>query len=462
LNRRTFLKTATAATLLGPRSFAQSTQTAANPPNIIVILADDLGYGDLSCYGSDIGTPNIDAMAASGVRFNHFYSASPVCSPSRAALLTGRYPTRVGVPGVLMSDAPAGLSLAETTIPQVLKQSNYATACIGKWHLGTRDGYKPKQRGFDEFYGLPYSNDMWPLPLIDGTTTVEEPAEQSTLTARYTDRACDFIGRNKSKPFFLYMAHTFPHIPLAASPKFKGKSGKGLYGDCIQELDWSVGQVLNSLKANRIDQNTLVLFTSDNGPWFQGSAGKLRGRKGETFEGGMREPFVAVWPGRIKAGRTVNSLATMMDLLPTFAGMANAALPQAPLDGVDILPVLTGDADTVDRPMFFYFDGWNLQCARLGRFKLHMARNTTPPWLPPTVDGRMNLPLSEPELYDLESDPDESHDIASERPDITWMIYSKTMSAIPTFPQEVQDAWNSTMATPVNNTTPGGWPSVRN
>ena len=428
----------------------------------MLILADDLGFGDLSCYGSDIATPNIDAMAASGVRFNHFYSASPVCSPSRAALMTGRYSTRVSVSDVLLAADQSGLSLTETTIPQVLKASKYATACIGKWHLGTGDAYHPMQRGFDQFYGLPYSNDMSPLPLIDGRNTVEQPAQQSTLTARYTDRAVDFIEKNKAKPFFLYLAHTFPHIPLAVSPKFKGKSGKGLYGDCIQELDWSVGQVMNALKANNIDKNTLVIFTSDNGPWFQGSTGRLRGRKGETFEGGMREPFLASWPGRIKAGRTVDSMATMMDLLPTFAAMANAPLPHAPLDGVNILPLLTGTAETVDRALpFFYFDGWNLQCARMGQFKLHISRYTSPPWLQGGGD-RINLPLTEPELYDLSADPDESHDIAGERPDITWAIYGRTAASIPNFPQDVQDAWNSTMSQSVNFTTPGGWPSLRN
>ena len=435
---------------------------ASRRPNIVLILADDLGYGDLGCYGSDISTPNLDAMAAQGVKFNHFYSASPVCSASRAALMTGRYPVRAGVTGVLGPLDQEGMFLSETTIPQVLKSSKYATACIGKWHLGTGDAYMPLQRGFDHYYGLPYSNDMYPLPLLDDTVTVESPANQSMLTARYTDRATDFIEKNKSRPFFLYIAHTFPHIPLAVSPKFKGKSGKGLYADCIQELDWSVGQVLQSLKDNGLDNDTLVIFTSDNGPWYQGSPGRLRGRKGETFEGGMREPFIARWPGRIKPSQTVNAPANMMDLLPTFAGLAGAPLPTVALDGTDIFPLMTGATNSVDRAApFFYFDGWNLQCARVGNYKLHVSRFTTPPWLPSTVDGRLNLPLLSPELYDVVSDPDESHDLAADRPDITWMIYGRIAGALPNFPQPVQDVWNWTMSQPVNYTTAGGWPTVR-
>ena len=425
------------------------------------MLADDLGYGDLSCYGSDISTPNLDAMAASGVKFNHFYSASPVCSPARAALMTGRYPTRVGVPSVLGPQTPGGLSLDETTLAQVLKSANYSTACIGKWHLGMGDGYRPTSRGFDRFFGLPYSNDMTPLPLIEGAETIEAQAILDSLTARYTEKAVDFIATSAKgkKPFFLYMAHTFPHIPLAASAKFRGKSGKGLYGDCIQELDWSAGQVMEALTANGIAENTLVIFTSDNGPWYQGSPGRLRGRKAETFEGGMREPFIAKWPGRIKAGRIVtSSMATMMDLLPTFANLAGASLPVAPIDGVDIMPMLTGDADSVDREPFFYFDGNNLQCVRQGRWKLHVARYNTPPWTLEPVQGRVNLPLCNPELYDVVSDPQEGYDVAAEHPEIVWPLKAKIDAAIRTFPPDVQWAWADTLSRLVNGSPAGAWP----
>ena len=458
LNRRNFLKASAGAALFSRAGFSQA-PTAQ--PNIVLILADDLGYGDLSCYGSDISTPNLDAMAEGGVKFNHFYSASPVCSPARAALLTGRYPTRVGVPGVLGPRAHDGLSLTETTLPQVLKTANYTSMCIGKWHLGTDPGYMPLDRGFDKFYGLPYSNDMSPLPLLDGASMVEPQAQLNSLTSRYTSRAVQFIDSNAAaqKPFFLYMAHTFPHIPLAASDQFRGKSGKGLYGDCIQELDWSAGQVVNALKTNGISDNTLVIFTSDNGPWYQGSPGRLRGRKAETFEGGMREPFLAQWPGRIKAGRTVGtSMATMMDLFPTFANLAGAGLPAAPLDGVDIMPMLTGDADSVDRDPFFYFDDYNLQCVRQGRWKLHVARYNVPPWIPQPAEGRINLPLANPELYDVVSDPQESYDLAAEHPEIVWPLRAKIDSAIRTFPREVQWSWADTLSRLVNGSPAGAWP----
>ena len=458
MNRRNFLKASAAAAWLGGQSnFAQSPK----PPNIVLMLADDLGYGDLSCYGSDIATPNLDAMAETGVKFTHFYSASPVCSPARAALLTGRYGVRGGVAGVLPPQAPDGLSLTETTLPQVLKSADYATACIGKWHLGTATGYMPTARGFDRFFGLPYSNDMSPLPLLDGSTIVESQAKLDTLTARYTDKAIEFIAANAAakKPFFLYMAHTFPHIPLAASEKFRGKSGKGLYGDCVQELDWSAGQILNALAANGIADNTLVIFTSDNGPWYQGSQGRLRGRKAETFEGGMREPFIAKWPGRIKPGRTVaTSMATMMDLLPTFANLAAATLPAAPLDGVDIMPLLAGTAESVERDPFFYFDNSHLQCVRQGRWKLHVARYNTPPWIPEPAQGRINLPLQNPELYDVVSDPQESYDVAAEHPEIVWPLRAKIDAAIRTFPNEVQWSWAETLSKLVNGSPSGAWP----
>ena len=457
MNRRNFLKASAGAALFSRAGFSQTPKR----PNIVLILADDLGYGDLSCYGSDISTPNIDSMADTGVKFNHFYSASPVCSPSRAALLTGRYQTRVGVPGVLGPQANDGLALRETTLPQVLKSANYMSMCIGKWHLGAGPGYMPLDRGFDQFYGLPYSNDMSPLPLYDGTAVVEAQAQLSSLTARYTDKAVDFINTNAgAKPFFLYMAHTFPHIPLAASDRFKGKSGKGLYGDCIQELDWSTGQIMDALKSSGVSNNTLVIFTSDNGPWYQGSPGRLRGRKAETFEGGMREPFLARWPGRIPPGRTVaSSMATMMDLFPTFAKLAGATvMPDAPLDGVDIMPMMTGDADAVDRDPFFYFDDCNLQCVRQGRWKLHVARYNTPPWIPQPPEGRINLPLMNPELYDVVADPQESYDVAAEHPEIVWPLRAKIDAAIRTFPGEVQRSWADTLSHLVNGSPSGAWP----
>src|SRR5580698_8742574 len=296
--RRSFLKAAGGALVCSSMMRSQP----AKPPNVVLILCDDLGFGDLHSYGSSIATPNVDAMAQEGVRFRQFYSASNVCSPSRAALLTGRYPTRVGVPDVLTPDATSGLNLSEKTIAEVLKPVGYSTMCVGKWHLGTQPQFMPTSRGFDSYYGIPYSNDQSPSILVQNTTVIESPVVLDTLTQRYTQQATNFIKASKSSPFFLYLAHTFPHIPLAASNAFLGKSGLGLYGDVVEEIDWSVGQVLQSLKDNGVDNNTLVMFTSDNGPWFLGSPGKLRGRKGWSYEGGVREPFIARFPGRIPAG----------------------------------------------------------------------------------------------------------------------------------------------------------------
>jgi arylsulfatase len=397
LNRRGFLMSSAGAAM------SVLLRGQQRQPNIVIIYADDLGYGDLSCYGSPISTPNLDRLAAEGARFTNFYSASPVCSPSRAALLTGRYPTRVEVP-VVLGPGDAGLPDSEITMAQVLRGSGYRTACIGKWHLGSPARFLPTNRGFDEFFGVPYSADMSPCPLIRNTTVMEQAVDVSTLTTRFTQEAVDFINRSQGSPFFLYLAHTAPHLPLAPSARFAGKSGLGEYADIVQELDWSTGEVMAALQASGLDSNTLVMFSSDNGPWWQGSQGKLRGRKGETYEGGMREPFIARYPGVIPSGIGCSGLATTMDLLPTMARLCGAQPPSNPLDGVDIWPILTGDRADVEREVFLYFDSVYLQCARLGRWKLHMTRYNTKAWSPLPAGGRVNLPLPVPELYDVVSD----------------------------------------------------------
>ena len=445
-NRRAFLKTAAGAAI----SVAGRAQSQT--PNIIFIYADDLGYGDLSCYGSSISTPYLDQMAQDGMRFTHFYSASPVCSPSRAALLTGRYQTRMGIPRVLGPNEPNGLPASETTIAQMLKRAGYATMCIGKWHLGSLPQYLPTNRGFDEYYGIPYSNDMWPRPLMHNTDIIEQPANLNNLTQRYTQWATDFIRRSKGSPFFLYMPHTFPHIPLAASPAFIGGSGQGLYGDVVQEMDWSVGQVLQSLQDNQIDSNTLVMFSSDNGPWYQGSAGKLRGRKGDTYEGGMRMPFIARFPGKIPSGQVCQALTNTMDILPTVAGLTNAPLPDNLLDGIDIWPLLSGQQSDLTREAFLYFNDIYVQCARLGPWKLHVARYNTPSFSPDPPRGRVNLPLPHPELYNIVSNPEESYDRASRNAAIVADISGRISRLIQTFPDDVVGAWNATMGLPVEDT----------
>lgn len=456
MNRRDFLKTAAAGMAAGPLP----APGAARAPNIVLIFCDDLGYGDLGCYGGSIRTPNLDSLARDGIRFTHFYSANPVCSPSRAALLTGRYPTRAGVPRVLFPNDTTGLPDSETTMAQVLKARDYKTMCIGKWHLGHLPRFLPTNRGFDEYFGIPYSNDMNPRPLLHNTETVEEPARLETLTARYTGQAVRFIERSAAAPFFLYMPHTYPHIPLAASPRFRGKSATGLYGDVVEEVDWSVGEVLNALKKHRLEDHTLVLFSSDNGPWFQGSPGRLRGRKGMTYEGGVREPFLARYPARIPKGRVCSGVASTMDLLPTIARLCDAPLPKNPLDGIDIWPLLAGQKNELDREALLYFDNVHLQCARLGRYKLHVARYNSMAYSPPPAKGRVNLPLKSPELYDLLTDPDESYDIASERPQVVKEIQTRMERLIAGFPENIRKAWEETMARSTGNAATGAVPRL--
>ena len=463
ISRRTLLKAVSGAVLSAQFLRGQQSQ----PPNIILILCDDLGYGDLHIYGSNMLTPNLDRMAQEGVMFRQFYSTSDVCSPARASLMTGRYATRVGIPRVL-NPTDAGLPLGEKTMAEVLKPAGYKTACVGKWHLGAQNQFLPTNRGFDSYFGIPYSNDQLPSILLQGTQVVESPVQLDTITQRYTSHAVDFINASKSSPFFLYFAHTFPHIPLAASAAFLGKSALGLYGDVLSEIDWSVGQVLQALQANGIDNNTLVMFTSDNGPWYLGSPGRLRGRKGSSYEGGVREPFIARFPGRIPAAngrsgsllpstsgmvgvgpapaRVSNAVATTLDIMPTVANLCGAALPANPMDGVDIWPVLSGQKTNVTRQAFLYFDDWNLQCARVGAWKVHVARYNTFPFSPDPVGGRVNLPLPTPELYNIEADPDESYDVAAEHPDIVTSMVALILKLLPTFPADVMNAWNATMS----------------
>lgn len=377
-----------------------ATATAADKPNVVVIYADDLGWGDLGCYGHPNNrTPNLDRMAAEGMRFTEFYSAGEVCTPSRAALLTGRYPVRSGMCHdqyrVLRERASGGLPKDEVTLAELLKERGYATGMVGKWHLGHLPEHLPPHHGFDSYFGMPFSNDMmpapgsptgrgrffeennelWRTPLIRGTNVFEAHPDQRELTRRYTEEAVKFIREHRRTPFFLYLAHTFPHVPLFASGKFRGRSPGGIYGDVIEELDWSVGEVLNLLRREKLDGKTLVIFSSDNGPWLVfnhhgGSAGPLREGKGSTWEGGMRVPRIAWWPGRIPAGTVQREMATTMDLFPTVAKLAGAALPEREIDGVDIAPLLTGKG-RVERPPFFYYRGSTLYATRLGQWKAH-------------------------------------------------------------------------------------------
>jgi arylsulfatase A-like enzyme len=390
-------------------------------PNIVILYADDLGYGDLGCYGHPtMHTPELDRMAAQGMRFTQFYSASSVCSPSRAALLTGRLPIRSGINRVLGPRSQGGLPAEEITIAKALKTRNYATACIGKWHLGHLEKYRPLWHGFDRYYGLFYSNDMSPLGLYRDDEEIENPVKQETLTERYTDEAIRFIKdcrqKHPERPFFLYLAYTMPHVPLHVSPKFKGKSKRGLYGDVVETIDWSVGQVLQTLREQGLAENTFVFFSSDNGPWLSkkedaGSAGLLREGKGTTWEGGMRMPGIAWWPGKIKAGIVTAELASTMDLFTTSLTLAGVEVPaDRPIDGVSLLPVLLGTGKG-QRTMMFYYWEKDLMAVRKGPWKLHFK-----------TQGEFGRPKVEthdpPLLFHLEHDPSESYNVAKDHPDV--------------------------------------------
>ena len=393
----------------------------AAPPNFIVVMTDDQGYGDVGCYGSpDIRTPNLDRMAAEGLRLTSFYSSNPVCSPSRAGLLTGRYGARIGVPHVLFPWDTTGLRDDEKTIAQVLKTKGYATACIGKWHLGHLPEFLPTRHGFDYYFGLPYSNDMQPplpkyppLPLMRNEEIIEQPANQDTLTQRYTDEAVKFIEEHKAGPFFVYLPHSMPHVPLHASDAFRGKSKRGLYGDVIEEVDASMGRILDAVRANGLAENTLVIFTSDNGPWLVkgadgGSAGPLREGKSSVFEGGMREPCIAWWPGHIAAGRVEDAPCMNIDLLPTLAQLAGAPLETKPLDGRDISGVLLGTGKRADE-RFYYLQGPKVMAHRDGSWKLI---------LPGPQPLRGEGIGEQPALFNLATDLGEQHNVAAEHPEI--------------------------------------------
>jgi arylsulfatase len=428
----------------------------AKKPNIVFILCDDLGYGDLECYGSTIRTPNLNRLAQEGMRFTNFDSADPVCSPSRAALLTGRYPTRVGVPRVFFPQDTNGLELGETTLANVAKAQGYKTACFGKWHLGRPEPYLPTNRGFDQYFGIPYSNDMNPRVLLDGTKVVEETANLDTLTQRYTEHATKFIRDSAGSPFFLYFPHTFPHIPLGVSDRFRGKSSQGLYGDVVEEIDWSVGEVLAELKRQGVERDTLVMFSSDNGPCYQGSPGRLRGRKTTTYEGGVREPFIARWPGHIPAGKTSDAVASMLDIFPTVTRQIGGTLPEKPLDGIDIWPILSGEEKAIERDALLYFDNWDLQCARWKQWKLHVARHNSSTYSGTPAGGRHNYILPHPELYNLRDDPEESYDVAPSHPEIVAQIQWRIESLLAGFPEPVKDAYAESKARKVNPETPVG------
>jgi len=445
LNRREFLKSvglaAAALAVPGCGSVFQqkSAGASAEKPNLVIVFCDDVGYADVGVFGAKgYQTPNLDRMAAEGVKFTDFYAAAPSCTPSRAALMTGCYPQRVSLPNVIGPSAKIGISSAEKTIAETLKPLGYATACYGKWHLGHHPKFLPMRHGFDDYFGLPYSNDMWPnhptnksfpdLPLIEGERIVEYNPDQTQLTTWYTERAVRFIEKNRDRPFFLYVPHSMAHVPLFVSDKFKGKSARGLYGDVMMEIDWSVGQILSALKRLGIDEETLVIFCSDNGPWLSygdhaGSAKPLREGKGTTFDGGQREPTIMRWPGKIPAGTVCTEAASTMDILPTIAKLTGAELPNHPIDGKDIWPLMSGVPGAKSpHEAFFYYRGFALEAVRSGKWKLHL------PHAYRTLAGREGGTGGQPAkyeqakislaLFDLEEDIAEQRDVSGEHPDL--------------------------------------------
>lgn len=427
------------------------TRPEEKKPNVVLIFIDDEGYGDVGCYGATgFSTPHLDQMAANGMKFTNFYSAQPVCSASRAGLMTGCYPNRIGISGALFPHSLVGINASEYTMAEMFRDQGYATACFGKWHLGWQKEFLPLQHGFDEYTGIPYSNDMWPrnnatgepapegtnranmpeLPLIEGNEVIERITSlegQDKLTTRYTEKAVDFINRNAEQPFFLYVPHTMAHIPLGVSDKFRGKSEQGLYGDVMMEIDWSVGEILNALKENGLDENTIVIFTTDNGPWLNfgnhaGSAGGLREGKTTSWEGGQRVPCIMQWPRKIPSGMVCNKLACAVDLLPTLAAISGGTLSGNTIDGTDITSLMMGDFSTSPRETIWYYYGRNnLNAVRKGNWKLvlpHTYRSyNTEPGSDGSGGARIQTTVVAPELYNMMRDPGEQYNVIDYHPE---------------------------------------------
>jgi arylsulfatase A-like enzyme len=422
-------------------------KAAERLPNIVLIFTDDQGYQDVGVYGAnDFETPNLDQMARDGAMLTSYYAAQAVCSASRAGILTGCYPNRIGIHNALGPDNTHGINSEETTLAEMLKAKGYATAIYGKWHLGHHQQFLPTNHGFDEWFGIPYSNDMWPfhpqqgpifnfpdLPLYENATIIDTLREQSMFTTQITERSVDFINRKKDEPFFLYVPHPQPHVPLFVSEKFKGKSKNGLYGDVIMELDWSVGQILEALRTNGLEENTIVIFTSDNGPWLSygnhaGSAYPLREGKGTAWEGGQREPFLITYPKAIPKGTVLDAPVMAIDILPTLAEVVGAGLPALPIDGKSAWPLFTGKStESPQEAYFFYYRVNELFGVRHGPWKLYFPHSyRTMEGQEPGKDGQPGeykmVEMEEIELYHVVNDKEELFNVADAHPEVVAQI----------------------------------------
>ena len=393
-------------------------------PNFIIVMADDLGIGDLGLYGSElIDTPNLDRMASEGIYFESFYASANVCTASRGGLLTGRYPIRLGlVDDVARPSNDIHLNESEITIAEALKQEGYSTALFGKWHLGSRVEWYPLNHGFDEFYGALHSNDMAPFKLYRDDQVIEDPVDQTTLTQRYTSEALRFIEQNRENPFFLYIPHSFPHVPLFVTEEFEGKSDAGLYGDVVETIDWSMGQIFNKLTELGIDENTMVIFTSDNGPWFEGSSGQFRNRKGTSWEGGLRVPFIARWPSKIAANQQTSVAAMNIDIFPTILDFAEISAPrEGTLDGKSLRGVLTNNEDSAHE-FLYLFNNDRIAAVRSGKWKLVVE--TFYRTGVPSFDNSNSYYAPYGLLFDLEKDPTETYSYTREFPRVAEELRS--------------------------------------
>ncbi|MBT7951651.1 MAG: sulfatase [Gammaproteobacteria bacterium] len=419
--------------LFVPFLFIQTLQAKEQAPNIIIILADDLGVGDLSMNGSPIRTPNIDALAKQGAYLNNFYASANVCSPSRAGLLTGRYPIRMGMASsVIEPESTHGLPLSETTLAEMLKGYGYNNAIIGKWHLGHTKEHWPTSHGFDYYFGLPYSNDMKNVALYRNEKLIEQPVNQASLTQRYTKETTDFIVKNRKQPFFVYMSHTFPHIPLYASEKFKGKSSAGIYGDAVEELDWSVGEVIKTLKEHQLDKNTLIFFTSDNGAWFEGSNAGFRDMKGLTWEGAYRVPLIAWWPGKIKAGTVSNGISMNLDILPTVSSLVDSRPNDSILlDGRNIWSLLQGN-NVSPHESLYLFNNEDITAVRTQNWK-YLARAYYKNNYIAFENIKDKMGFAYELLFDMQADKPERYSQAENRPEVLQKMKSKLADGRQTF-----------------------------